>query len=359
MTTKIDTFLEKRPENVRKVLGSKSKLCVLNSADIFSRFLEDRLIFMACNIRIKHVVPGIMKAAQELDAILGFELAKSEGGITGGYTGQTPRQFVEMLIEYGESMDYTVPFFIHADHISVKDTSENQLREAQELIQAQLEAGFSSFAIDASHNELPDNIEITLKLVPPILKAGLGLEVEVGEIAGSQGKLTTVEEALEYISTLKKNGVNMNLLAISNGSKHGNYDPEEEVHIDLERTGQIYDAIKPYGVSIAQHGITGTPLHLIGSFADYGIRKGNVGTNWQNIAHQGLPENLMKDINKWVQENGQPIKKATKVFKEQIDNIPSSNVKQIQESAYHSALDFIKSFRAQGSASLLFERLRD
>ena len=197
-------------------------------------------------------------------------------------------------------------------------------------------------------------------MAQPIKEQGIGLEAEVGEIrgGGSEGEyITTVSEATGYIEGLRDNEVYPDLLAINNGSKHGNYAADEEVHIDLGRTGEIYDAIKKYGVAIAQHGITGTPLHLVGQFADYGIRKGNVGTLWQNIAHEFLPEDLFKEMKNWAEKEGKNIKFATKQFKEEIDSIPSKYKDKIEEKAYEEAKSFIEAFRAVDSAKVLLDRL--
>jgi len=355
-----EKLLKYRPENFVDRFGANCKVCALNMKPIMEALRNEKLILMACNTRIIHVIPGIMKAAEELDAVVGFELAKSECNLSGGYTGMTPDVFVQTVVEYAEKIGFKHPFFIHADHITVKKDSEDEIEYARKLIDAQIKAGFTSYAIDASFNEIPINIRITTDLSKPIRKLELGLEVEVGEIKGmgDHGEyLTTVEEAVTYIEGLRDNGVYPQLLAINNGSKHGNYKPGEEVHIDLKRTGEIYDAIKKYGVAIAQHGITGTPLHFIGQFADYGIRKGNVGTHWQNIAHKGLPEDLFNMMKKWAEENNKDIKYATKVFKNEIDNIPEENKKKIEQEAYESAKDFIKAFRAVGSSKLLLEKL--
>ncbi len=355
-----EKLLKFRPENFVNRFGAENKICALNLKPIMEALRNEKLILMACNTRIIHVIPGIMKAAQELEAVVGFELAKSESDLSGGYTGMTPDVFVQTVVEYADKIGYTTPFFIHADHITVKKDTEEEIEYARKLIDAQIKAGFTSFAIDASFNEIPINIRITTDLSKPIRKLNLGLEVEVGEIKGmgEHGEyLTTVEEAVTFIEGLRDNEVYPQLLAINNGSKHGNYKPGEEVHIDLKRTGEIYDAIKKYGVAIAQHGITGTPLHLIGQFADYGIRKGNVGTHWQNIAHKGLPEDLFREMKKWAEENNKDIKYATKVFKNEIDNIPEKNKKEIEKMAYESAKEFIKAFRAVGSAKLLLEKL--
>lgn len=352
-------ILEKRPEGVIKKLGKKSKICLLSSKPIFEILRDRKVIIMACNIRLRHVVPGIMRAAEELDAIVAFEIAKSEGGANGGYTGQTPKIFFDTIIEYAEAVKFSKPFFIHGDHITVKDASNEAVESARELISQELEAGFTSFAIDASHNYIPENVKITTDLSQPILKNGFGLEVEVGEIKAIQdgGTITSIEEATQFIDGIWKNGVKPNLLAINNGSKHGNYAAGEEVHIDLKRTGEIYNAIKNKGICIAQHGITGTPLSMVGQFADYGIRKGNVGTEWQNIAHRHIPKELMEKMKAWSKENNKDIKFATKPFKEKIDNMPASYKKETEEEAYKTAKDFVKAFRAEGTASLVVNGL--
>ncbi|MBW2621585.1 MAG: class II fructose-bisphosphate aldolase [Deltaproteobacteria bacterium] len=350
-----ENLLARRPQSVLAKLGTSSKVPLINSKDIFETLKGEKVIVMTNNTRISLVIPGIMRAAEELDAIVGFELAKSEGHVDGGYTGQPPEVYFQTVIGYAEVENFSRPFFIHGDHITVKDTSEKEYNEAEALIKAELEAGYSSFAIDASFNEIPDNIRITTSLAQPILEAGIGLEVEVGEIksaSGSdEGSVTSVAEAVEFVTGLKNNGIFPTLLAINNGSKHGNYLDGEEVSIDLDRTLEIYEAIKEHGLVIAQHGITGTPLHLVGRFADYGIRKGNVGTHWQNVAHEFIPKALMDEMKEWAGNEGKDIKFATKPFKARIDSIPQENKDQIINKAYQVARDYIKAFRAEGTAS--------
>ena len=234
-----DRLLARRPPQVLAKLPANSQVCLLNSKDILTVLKAAPVIVMACNTRIKHVIPGIMRAAQELDAVVAFELARSECSLEGGYTGFTPQLYAETVIGYAQETKFTKPFFIHADHITVKSTAPEAIASARELIEAQLAAGYTSFAIDASFNELPDNIQITTQLAQPIVKHNLGLEVEVGEIksTGQEAEITTVAEAVDFIKGLRDNGVYPDLLAINNGSKHGNYLEGEKISIDLERTG--------------------------------------------------------------------------------------------------------------------------
>ncbi len=353
------TLQDLMPANARKKLGGASKLNVLSSHDVFRTLKDDKVIIMACNTRIKHVIPAIMRAAEDLDGVVCFELAKSEGNLKGGYTGMDPYKFADTVFGYAEAVKFTKPFFIHGDHVTTKSPDPAVVGESRDLIKAELEAGYTSIAIDASFNETHDNIKISSDLGRMVLAAGAGLEAEVGEIKSTKegGEITTVEEAVEFIDGLEKTGVHADLLAINNGSKHGNYKPGEEVHIELKRTGDIYQAIKKWGVCIAQHGITGTPIDLVGQFADYGIRKGNVGTNWQNIAHDGLPADLMNSMREWVKKENKDIKFATKQFLSDINSIPRESAKKIEDMAYKSAAEFITAFRAKGTATLVAKRL--
>ena len=348
------------PDKIRKKLGSSSTVCLLNGADVFSLLRDDESIVMGCNPRIHHVIPGIMRAAEELDAVVAFELTKTEGGLDGGYTGQTPELFASTVIDYAERFRFTQPFVIHADHLTVHDATPHAFAEAERLLEAQLLAGFTSFAIDASFNPLEENIDIVRRLAALIREEGFGLEVELGEPKAGEkdAPLTSVEETEVFLAGLAERDVRPLLLSINNGSKRGNYLEGESVNIELDLTGEIYRKAREFGVAgLVQHGITGTPLRIVGKLAEYGIRKGNIGTLWQNVAHAGLPLELMDEMRQWARNNRRDVKYATGIFKEEIDAIPDQNIVMINDMAYREAKEFLTAFRAKGSATRLAERL--
>lgn len=356
------SLLELVPSRVRNKLGTGNNVCLLNGKDVFAALQHEDLIIMACNPRIKHVIPGIMAAAEELDAVVAFELTKTEGGLDGGYTGQTPEIFFSTIITYAQEQKFTKPFLIHGDHITVRDTAAEELKDAEELLRAEIAAGFTSFAIDASFNPLSDNIAIVNSLATHVMAEGYGLEVELGEIkpVGSESNLTTVSETEEFLAGLAAQGVKPLLLAIDNGSKSGNYLDGQMINIDLARTREIFQAMRAYGLAgLVQHGITGTPLRIVGKLAEYGIRKGNIGTLWQNVAHAGLPLELMDAMRSWAKDNRKDIKYATRAFKTDIDAIPAENVRQIHDMACREAREFLTAFRAKGSASKLASLMKE
>lgn len=360
----------------------------ISGKKIFDALSGEKIIVMAANIRCQLSTPGIMRAAKELNAAVLFEIAKSEVG----YTGQSPQEFYDKITGIASELDFNTPYAIHGDHITIKENTLEDIAKAKELIEAEVAAGFTSYAIDASHNfnfdglnereQLSDNIDITVKLADLIPK-DVCLEVEVGEVgrnnADGTKKLTTVAEAVAFIEALQEQGVKPDLLAINNGTVHGNIFDKvgnivEQVGIDIETTKEIADAIKPLGVRIAQHGITGTPLNLMHLLIDAGIAKGNVGTNWQNIYVEHLPEEISFKMVEWTLASEQAakmkakkpeisekeliaknIKHSTKIYKDELLSLSGEYKEKIDAATRESALDFFKAFQAQGSAAKVRE----
>jgi fructose-bisphosphate aldolase, class II len=351
---------------------------------MFEALKNEKCIVMACNIRIGASARGIMMAAKEMDAAVLFEIAKSEIK----YTGQPPKVFADNILKCAKDLDFKQPYVIHGDHIGVKSPDAKDVDSAATLIKDEIAAGFTSFAIDASHNfntaaptvreQLKDNIEITTKLCGLIPKDA-SLEVEVGEVGKVDPKtgekaITSVEEAVTYVKAINENGYKPDLLATNNGTSHGNiFDKNGKPipkSINVERTAEIAKAIKPFGVKVAQHGITGTPLEYMPRLIDAGIAKGNVGTNWQNIAVATMPKDLAIRMQEWTLKCdesqkmrlkkpeckdaeliGKNIKNSIVVFKSEIDALKGDDLKRIDDATKKGAIEFFTAFNAKGSAS--------
>lgn len=295
-------FLDLRPLNVLSALPG-SRCALVSGRDIARVADENNAIVMACNIRNPLSALGILTAAKKADSFVLLELAKSEAT----YTGVNFTNLPSLAMHYSSQLGDSVVYSLHMDHFAIK--SNEDLMDALKVVPDAISRGWTSVAIDASHNHDWENLMYTRDLgmhIPPYI----GLETEVGEIKGA-GVLTTVEEAEYYIGGLNSWGIFPDFLAISNGSKHGTYDTSagEDEGIDLQRTGAIADAIAKYGVTIAQHGISGTPLDKVGQFREYGINKGNVGTLWQNILF-GLE--MDPESGNAVMDNGSYVKRSDK-----------------------------------------------
>jgi len=361
---------------------------------LFDRVRDRNAIIMAVNTRVTAgVARGIFRAAKAMDSAVIFELARSESNLNRGYTGLLPGDFARNTMEAASDIGFDA-WVLHADHITIKEGTSEELEATKKLIDSQIETGFTSFAIDASHlfdfkggnlrEELALNIDATTEIAKHIeakmATGDYGLEVEVGEIGkeDTDGRvLTKPEEAVTFISALNENGVYPQVLAIANGSAHGNtYDAGgniiEQVSIDIPQTIAVAKALRDnkLNVRIAQHGITGTPRELISTkFPKGDIIKGNVGTFWQNLVFdifKVYKPDLLERMRTWAIESyrdqapgkgnevifGKFGKFAIKQFFDEIYGVDLDTIEAMESMAYAEALVFFRAFNSKGTARL-------
>jgi hypothetical protein len=150
---------------------------------MFGALYNTEGIIMAANTRIVHgVAKGVFRAAKDLRAAVIFEFAKSESDLKGGYTGLTPQDFSNAVCGIANEVGFGT-WALHADHITVKKGTEEELKGVKELIEAQIAAGYTSFVIDASFlfdlagttalEELQRNINVTTE--PYTMSRGISL----------------------------------------------------------------------------------------------------------------------------------------------------------------------------------------
>jgi len=366
---------------------------------LFESLRDKDAIILASNARVTAgVAEGIFRAAKDMDSAVIFEIARSECNVNRGYTGMVPSEYADAIMGAAEEIGFDV-WALHADHITLKKGTPEDIAETRTLIDAQIEAGFTSFAIDASYlfdhqggnlrEELAQNIDVTTELAKHIESRmrgkPFGLEVEVGEIGkkDAQGQVvTTPDEAVTFVKALNENDVNPQVLAIANGASHGNvYDEHgntiEQVSIDIPQTRAVARALRENNleVRIAQHGITGTPRELIRSVFPRGdIIKGNVATFWQNLVldmYKVYQPELYRDIYDWTLEEygpknpgkapnevfGKNVKYAIGQFRKRIEGVDDETIDAIEALSYGEALVFIKAFGSKGTASIVRENL--
>jgi fructose-bisphosphate aldolase class II len=367
---------------------------------LYQSLKDKNAIIMAANARITAgVAEGIFRAAKDMDSAIIFEIARSESNLEKGYTGLSPADYSAKIREAAEKVGFDM-WVLHADHITVKKGTPEDIEGTKKLIDGQIAAGFTSFAIDASHlfnfqggnlrEELAKNVDATTELANHIKSRmgnkPFGLEVEVGEIGRADANgmvLTRPEEAVTFIKALNENGIFPDLLATANGTQHGNvYDAQgnlvAKVGIDIPRTKAIAQALRDnkLDVRIAQHGITGTPREWIKTLFPKGdVIKGNVATFWQNlyldtlkVCHPDLYKSIWDwTINKYKEKSpgkkdneifGKNVKNALKVFYDQIYGVPKETIDTITALTYGEARVFLNAFNSAGTASIVRKSLK-
>lgn len=157
---------------------------------------------------------------------------------------------IEAIIRAAEKMYPEAVFAVHLDH--------GDEATAYECI----DSGFySSVMIDASHETLEKNIEITKRVVERAHKKGLSVEAELGMLGGVEediqvdekhAMLTDPEEAKIFV---EKSGCDS--LAVAIGTSHGAYKFKGQQSLHFDRIEAIQKTLP--GFPLVMHGSSSVP----------------------------------------------------------------------------------------------------
>lgn len=190
------------------------------------------------------------------------------------------KELVRASVEPGEVADtfyrtvqdagITVPLVLHLDH--TKDF---------EVIQAAIDAGFTSVMIDASEKPLDENIAISREVAEYAHERAVSVEAELGRIGTTDFVETDRDEELytdpdEAERFVRETGVDA--LAVSVGTAHGVYNVRRP-KVDVERLRAIRARVE---TPMVLHGGSGVPaammaggIHIPGG----GVSKVNIATD--------------------------------------------------------------------------------
>ncbi|MBL8994700.1 MAG: class II fructose-bisphosphate aldolase, partial [Spirochaetia bacterium] len=157
---------------------------------------------------------------------------------------------IEAIIRAAEKMYPEAVFAVHLDH--------GDEATAYECI----DSGFySSVMIDASHETLEKNIEITKRVVERAHKKGLSVEAELGMLGGVEediqvdekhAMLTDPDEAKIFV---EKSGCDS--LAVAIGTSHGAYKFKGQQSLHFDRIEAIQKTLP--GFPLVMHGSSSVP----------------------------------------------------------------------------------------------------
>jgi fructose-bisphosphate aldolase class II len=179
--------------------------------------------------------------------------------ISRGARAYTDKRFLEAMIRTADEVFPEVIFAVHLDH------------GTEEACYDCIDSGFySSVMIDASHEKLPKNIEITKRVVDRAHDKGIVVEAELGRLGGVEEDvvgsvcLTDPEEAAEFV---EKTGCDS--LAVAIGTSHGAYkfSGSQGLHFDVLENIQ---KVLRKGFPLVMHGSSSVPKEWVARINDAG-----------------------------------------------------------------------------------------
>lgn len=179
--------------------------------------------------------------------------------ISRGARGYTDKRFLEAMIRTADEVFPEAVFAVHLDH------------GTEEACYDCIDSGFySSVMIDASHEELPKNIEITRRVVDRAHQKGIVVEAELGQLGGVEEdivgsvRLTDPDEAVEFVA---ESGCDS--LAVAIGTSHGAYKFTGSQSLHLDVLEQIQEVL-PKDFPLVMHGSSSVPKEWVDRINDAG-----------------------------------------------------------------------------------------
>lgn len=172
--------------------------------------------------------------------------------ISRGARGYSDKRFLEAMIRTADEIFPDAIFAVHLDH------------GTEEVCYDCIESGFySSVMIDASHEPLAKNIEVTRRVVDRAHAKGIVVEAELGQLGGVEEDvvgsvcLTNPEEAAEFVA---KSGCDS--LAVAIGTSHGAYKFTGKQGLHFDVLEKIQNILPPH-FPLVMHGSSSVPKEWV------------------------------------------------------------------------------------------------
>ena len=172
--------------------------------------------------------------------------------------------------------DAPVPVALHVDHC--KDVA---------VIERCIETGWTSVMIDASALPYEENLALSKRVVDMATPAGIGVEAELGEIAGVEDDLSVADEDAHLADPQKAlafcQQMDLAVFAPAIGTAHGIYKGEPKIAFD-----RLEEISRGTPTPLALHGGTGLPDHIIQRCIGLGCAKINISTQLKHAFVDGF-----------------------------------------------------------------------
>ena len=244
---------------------------LVNSKEMLEKAKKGHYAVPHFNINDLEWTKYILEKCNEMNIPVILGVSDGAGKYMGGYDA-----IYGMVTGLMKDLNITIPVCLHVDH------------GCSETCKKAIDAGFTSVMIDASREELDENIRITKEIVDYAHAKGVTVEAEVGHIGGTEDNITsdifyaTLEECQKIY-----NETGIDSLAPALGSVHGFY--KGEPNLNFERMDLINEQLP---IPLVLYGGSGIPDDKIKKAISCGISKINVNTelqvSWSNAVREFL-----------------------------------------------------------------------
>jgi hypothetical protein len=334
-----------------KIINSELTTLARLLLDIAYKKVGKSVTFLCISPISKETVIAALRAAKSVDAPIIFASSLNQVDVDGGYTGWTPKKFIEFVNQVSRSMDLNGITLFELDHGGpwLKDEHiykgfdyYDALESVKKSIESFIEAGFHILHIDTSiDKENPTgfaDIDVAARRAVELIdysedvaryKDSKIIEYEIGSDRWSLNDVDLFKKFVSLvISMLKSKNIDTSKIVFAVADVGTRVKPGNKLDISLAL--RFVNVLKEYGAYLKIH--SADYLENPGDLPKSNIGGANIGPMFAHIQYKTVKELILNSE----KEN------ILKLFKERID---SSIISSDKLSKYFSNLEKIEEYK--------------
>jgi len=334
-----------------KIINSELTALTRLFLDIAYKKVGRSVTFLCISPISKETVIAALRAAKSVDAPIIFASSLNQVDVDGGYTGWTPKKFIEFVNQVSRSMDLNGIILFELDHGGpwLKDEHISRgfdyygaLESVKKSIEGFIEAGFHILHIDTSIDKESStgfaDIDVAARRAVELIdysedvaryKDSKIIEYEIGSDRWSLNDVDLFKKFVSLvINMLKSKNIDTSKIVFAVADVGTRVKPGNRLDISL--ASRFVDVLKEYGAYLKIH--SADYLENPSDLPKNGIGGANIGPMFAHIQYKTVKELIVSSEKEHL----------LKLFKERID---SSIISSDKLGKYFSNLEKIEEYK--------------
>ncbi len=336
----IEKVLSLRPTNAAQRLGPASRLPVLNPRDV-SRALRNRPL--ACLwVPALGALPGVLRAARELDAVVGLASPYAPLDRDGPY------RFVDALRAAAAEVSHERPVFLQAGPIRLLGADARSLEQAGEAVFRCLDAGFSLLSLDGSRLPLEEHQHACRELSLPVMERELPVEVTAPR--SPEGR-TSPELLADFLSYLSQVNVRPRYVRVEARPLLRDADGSDGRWLDADLMAALMSVGTAFKVDLTLEDAGLGALNALSRWGAMGVRKIDATDALGRVWAKALPEDLQASLIQKAAVARLPLAEVLAQSDQFFRGIPQQAQDRAEAICFAETLDLLEGTGAPGTGS--------
>lgn len=313
------------PSSIASRLAGRSGVVVLSLTDVLRGLPEEGRVLLVAGCDVPQVVAPILRAARELDAVVGL---RAPGGES------SPRErhaFFERVASAAEETGHRRAILLTAPPVVVSNAADPSL--AAEQIYGLVDAGFTHVPIDASQLDPDEAPQAIVKAAEALVDLELGVDVRLSP--GQEDSAGGIAAGMKLL------GCAPALVGVSGGEGVG--------------LAVVASEVDPVGVSWAEGADVADFRSGLRNAVGAGVRLVELASPFVREARVGMPDALGARFDELAASG--TAASAARALEAELEALGGDELDRLEARVHAEALEVLKLLRLNGSNRRLHEVL--